>query len=119
MVNLLIVDKTQVPVNGAQIKLYYDNVSFGTVMSNTITLEYPLFTTNFQGQITIKDLPMGNYTVAIYYHGQFIQNSTANTTLAINHINTQIPHFPYWILIFTGISVIFAIAGFVYYRKNR
>lgn len=116
--NMLSLDSVSFPVRGASLKLYYGNVTFGTVMSKAETMQVAPKTTDSNGQVIVSDLPYGTYTIGVYYRGNFVQNMTVITTGSLTFLNTKIPHFPTWMLIFGGISAAVLVVGLYIYRKN-
>ncbi len=118
-INLLLLDTINIPITGAEVVLYYEGVVWGSVMSNDKTYPIASKISDSTGQIMIPDLADGNYTIEISYNNEFIMNISVDPDLVINIINTPIPHFPTWILIYNSIFVIITVIGFFLYNKNR
>ncbi|MHA1727383.1 MAG: hypothetical protein ACTSWY_01465 [Promethearchaeota archaeon] len=115
--NLTVVDNINQPLQNVEVRLYYENVTYGTLMFDGNYYPITPKITDLYGQVSFPDVPYGNYKVEIFYGGVFIQNSTISTIIPINIISTSIPHFPMWILIFSSISFILALVGFIIYRR--
>ncbi len=117
--DLTIMDQINTPIQGAEIRVFYSNKSYGTVMS--AGTNYPIspkFSAN-NGQISIPDMPYGNFTIEVYFNGEYIGTFSAATTTTMNYIYTSIPHFPTTILVFLFSSLAFVAIGFFIYNKNQ
>ena len=76
---------------------------------------------NENGEVTIDDVPNGNYTAKIFHVDGEIKLAEAEVSafLDLNYVKTQIIHFPILILIFGGITGIILILGLKIYRKRE
>ena len=116
--NVLITDNINVPISGVSVKLYYHNVSYGTLMSQD--LEYSVATkeTDSRGQIHFTEVPYGDLVIEIVHNGKGIQNTTVNAENTINIVQTTIIHFPTWILSYSLISIAMIVGGLFFYKKK-
>jgi hypothetical protein len=117
--DLTIMDQINTPIQGAEIRVFYSNVSYGTVMSSEINHPISPKFSDVNGQISIPDMPYGNFTIEVYFNGEHIGSYSATTTAFMNYIFTQIPHFPTTVLIFIFSSLAFVALGFIIYKKNQ
>ncbi len=75
--------------------------------------------TNEYGEVIIKDVPNGNFTVYIYSGDQLLTKSSVNPFIYTNYIPTDIAHFPIWIIIFGTINGIIAFIGILIHLSNK
>ncbi|GAG78709.1 unnamed protein product, partial [marine sediment metagenome] len=71
------------------------------------------------GQITLDNVPRGNYTIRVFWQGKFVEEASVSTFNEINYINTNIPHSPLWIIIFGVITGSILIIGVIFYQKFK
>jgi hypothetical protein len=116
---IVVTDNIKMPLVGANIEIFYYGQKYGTYISNDEVQPIPPGKTNEHGEITLKNVPIGNYTVRVYYNGFFLKESIVSTDIDRNHIHTSYPHFPLWILIFGSISGIILVIGVIFYLKNK
>ncbi|MFX1435693.1 MAG: carboxypeptidase-like regulatory domain-containing protein [Promethearchaeota archaeon] len=116
---VVITDSIKMPLVGANVKLFYYGVQYGTYMSNYSVQPLNPGNSNENGAITLKDVPYGNYTIRVYYNGIFIKESMVNPENYINYIHTDYPHFPLWLLLFGLINVVIVFFGIILYIKNK
>ncbi|MHA1821817.1 MAG: hypothetical protein ACTSU2_06070 [Promethearchaeota archaeon] len=119
ILNIMIVDKENFPLKGVEVKIYYMNVSYGTVMSYKGNEVIPPLITDNYGQVIVPDVPYGNYYIEVIKNGHTLVNSTVTTEYTLNIVSTTIPHFPLWILIYASASTVIMITGWILYRKNK
>jgi len=117
--NLIVLDNVKIPVGGAELKIFYQDVPFGTLMSAVKTNQIPLKYTDNSGQVILSNVPNGKYSIEVYYKGKYISTYNVTTTNSLNYIFTSIPHFPIWIIIFSCISLVICLNGIYIYRKYR
>jgi len=118
---VVITDQVLNPVEGVVVKFYYFNHSYGTYISLELSQSIPLQITDFSGRVTLPYVPKGLYRVELYTAAnQFVANGTADTEIALNYINTPIPHVPTTIIIFTLLySIIFLIGAWIYIKNKK
>ncbi|MFX1410197.1 MAG: carboxypeptidase-like regulatory domain-containing protein [Promethearchaeota archaeon] len=116
---IIIFDNIKMPVVGLKVLVYYYNKSYGTYISNTQIQPIAPLKTNENGEVRLKNVPNGNYTVEVYQHGKLITRTNVSTYNEINYIYTNIIHIPIWILIFGTINGSFLIIGIIFYIKNK
>ncbi|MFX1477998.1 MAG: hypothetical protein ACFFCI_07685 [Promethearchaeota archaeon] len=119
LLKLAITDNIKMPLVGARIEIYYYGLMYGTYVSNKQIYPISPGNTNENGNLIIKNVPRGNYSVQIYYNGNFIQETVVSTDNDMNYIYTTVPHFPLWILIFGIITGIITVIGALFYIKNK
>ncbi len=116
---ILITDNINSPLIDAEVKLYYYGALYGTYMSNEDTQPIPTPKTDENGEILIKNVPNGNYTLKIYQNDQKIMETTVTTYTDINYVVTNVIHAPLWILLFASVSLTIFVIGFVFYNHNK
>ena len=119
---IIITDNIKMPLVGASVEVFYFGQKFGTYISNDQIQPIPPGITNEHGEIVLKNVPHGNYTIRVYYNAKFIIESTVSTYNEINYIYTNVPHVPLWILIFgiiNGTILIIGVAFYLKYKKTR
>lgn len=116
---IVVTDNIKMPIMGLKVLIYYYNVSYGTYISNYRTQPTAPLKTNENGEVTLNNVPKGNYTVEVYQHGNLIIRTTASTDNEINYIYTNIMHIPIWILVFGSINGFFLIIGIIIYLKSK
>lgn len=116
---LIITDNIKMPLIGADLEVYYFGQKYGTYISKDKVQPISPGKTNENGEIIIKNLPYGNYTVKVFQNGVFLRESNVNTYTEINYIYTSYPHFPIWIIIFGSLNGIILIFGVIFYLKNK
>ncbi len=116
-----VTDNINMPLVGVNIILYYYQKQYGTYISNDLVQPMAPVSTNENGEVVIRNVPNGNYTVMIYEDGRLIKESTVNTYQRFNYIVSDELHFPLVILIFGVISGVFILLGVIFYiqYKNR
>ncbi|MFX1567176.1 MAG: hypothetical protein ACFFCV_02280 [Promethearchaeota archaeon] len=116
---LIITDNIKMPLIGADLEVYYFGQKYGTYISKDQVQPISPGKTNENGEIIIKNIPYGNYTIKVFQNGDFLTESDVNTYTEINYIYTSYPHFPLWIIIFGGLNSIILIFGVIFYLKNK
>ncbi len=118
--SVVVSDHIKAPLAGMILKFYFFNQTYGTYISSVKSQPIPQKITNYAGQVLLYNIPIGVYTVEVYNSlGQFIMNETADTSIAINYIDTTVMHFPTWIIIFSIIYSIILLVGVWIYIKNK
>ena len=115
---IVITDSIRMPLVGYRIELKYYGKNYGTYISNNFTQPMASAYSDENGEILVKDVPNGNYTVKVYQGTVLITELQINTFREVNYLITDVIHFPLWILIFGGISVILILLGLLLYFKN-
>ncbi|MFX1325844.1 MAG: hypothetical protein ACFE8N_12900, partial [Promethearchaeota archaeon] len=116
---IIITDNIKMPLVGANVKILYFETIYGTFMSNDIIQPVPIGRTNENGELVVRDVPNGNYTLLVYYQNNFIKQANITTDKEINYIYTDMLHFPLWILIFGIINGLIIVTGILFYLKNK
>jgi hypothetical protein len=116
---IVITDNIRMPLIGYRIELIYFGKAFGTYISNDLTQPMAPAYSNENGEILIENVPNGNYTVKIYQDNVIIMNVIINTFSEVNYINTNVPYFPLWILIFGGINGALILIGLIIYFNHK
>jgi hypothetical protein len=107
------------PLVGAKLKILYFEKSYGTYISNWQIQPISLRNTDENGEVIIDNVPIGNYTVRVYFEGSFIKEAAISTNNDINYIFTTVPHFPLWIIVFGTINGIILLIGLIYFLRYR
>ena len=115
---IVITDSIRMPLVGYRIELKYYGKNYGTYISNNFTQPMASAYSDENGEILIENVPNGNYTVKVYQGTVLITELQINTFREVNYLITDVIHFPLWILIFGGISVILVMLGLLLYFKN-
>lgn len=118
----IVADAIKVPLTGYTVNVYYGGLLFGTRMNAYFTYPGSQKTTNDQGQIIIRNVPVGNFTIELLdANGVPIENLTANSlhSFSENLLVSSVPHIPSIISIFGGLSLGILLIGLFLYRKNN
>jgi len=115
---IVITDSIRMPLVGYRIELKYYGKNYGTYISNNFTQPMASAYSDENGEILIENVPNGNYSVKVYQGTVLITELQINTFREVNYLITDVIHFPLWILIFGGISVILILLGLLLYFKN-
>ncbi|MHA2048807.1 MAG: prealbumin-like fold domain-containing protein [Promethearchaeota archaeon] len=115
----IVTDNIKMPLVGATLEIFYYGAVYGTYVSNEVAQPITPGNTDENGELIVRNLPHGNYTVRVFHQGRFLKEVQANTNTEIINITTNYPHFPLWISIFGLTNVIILILGLLYYRKNK
>ena len=116
---IVITDNIRMPLIGYRIELIYFGKAFGTYISNDLTQPMAPAYSNENGEILIENVPNGNYTVKIYQDNVIIMDALINTFSEVNYINTRVPYFPLWILVFGGINGALILIGLIIYFNHK
>ncbi|MEJ2278304.1 MAG: hypothetical protein P8Y70_11245 [Candidatus Lokiarchaeota archaeon] len=120
---IIVRDNINTPVYNVKVRLLYYGREFGTFVSRNWTQPTSPLITDQNGEIILKNVPRGNYSLDVLYNNKIIKTQTVDTTINPNIVPTNIPHFPLIFLIFISISgIIFASGAIVYIfnkRRNR
>ncbi len=116
---LVVTDNLNMPLIGVDvIVLYYDR-PFGTYISKSSTQPIAPLSTDQNGEIILKNLPNGNYTIQIYRNGNLRAIQIVSTNTEEHYIKTNILHIPVVIMVFGGISTITLVIGIILYLRNK
>lgn len=117
--SIIIMDKISTPLEGYSIKLFIGNQLYGTSINNFTTMPYPMMSSDENGEILFRSVPIANYTIEIYNkNGIYLENATVTPLEEHNNVLTNIPHYPVSILVFTGVSAALITIGYVIFKKN-
>ncbi|MHA1296392.1 MAG: hypothetical protein ACTSPH_07275 [Promethearchaeota archaeon] len=116
---IVVTDNIYMPIMNLRVKLYYYSKSYGTYISKDYVIPMAPAITNEYGEVIIKDVPNGNFTVYIYSGDQLLTKSSVNPFIYTNYIPTDIAHFPIWIIIFGTINGIIAFIGILIHLSNK
>ena len=116
---IVLTDNINMPLIGSRVELYYYNKPYGTYISNNFTQPMAPAYSDENGEIFLRNVPNGNYTIKIYQSTQLIKVSLINTFSQIVIVKSDFIHFPIWILIFGSISLIFVLLGLWFYINNK
>jgi len=116
---IIITDNIRMPLVGYRIELIYFGIKYGTYISNDFIQPMAKAYSDENGEILIENVPNGNYTVKVYDGNTLIAETLINTFREVNYFQTDVLHFPLWILIFGGLSGILLLIGLVFYFNNK
>ncbi len=116
---IIVTDNIKMPIMDLKLRIYYYDLNYGTYISNNRTQPIAPLKTNENGEVSLYNVPKGNYTVEVYQYGNLIIRTNVSTYNEINYIYTNIMHIPIWILIFGSINGSFLIIGIIVYLKNK
>ena len=115
---IVLTDNIRMPLVGYRVELEYYGKNYGTYISNDFNQPMAYAYSDENGEISIENVPNGNYTVKVYQGTVVITEFQINTFREVNYLVTNIIHFPLWILIFAGINGILILLGILLYFKN-
>jgi hypothetical protein len=116
---IIITDNIRMPLAGYRVELFYFGKKYGTYISNDLIQPMAQTYSDENGAVLIENVPNGNYTVRIYQGNILISESLINTFREINYFQTDVIHFPFWILIFGGTTAVLFLIGLVSYFNNK
>ncbi len=116
---IIITDNIRMPLVGYRIELIYFGKKYGTYISNDLIQPMAKMYSDENGEILIENVPNGNYTVKVYDGNTLIAETLINTFSEVTYFQTDVLHFPLWIIIFGGISGILLLIGLVLYFNNK
>ena len=116
---IIITNNIKMPLVGAKIEVFYYGQEFGTFISLDKSQPLALPESDDNGEILLRNVPHGNYTVKVYYNGRFIKEADTSTYRENNFIYTSIPHIPIWILIFGLFNGVILVVGVIFYLKYK
>ncbi|MFX0081602.1 MAG: hypothetical protein ACFE94_07610 [Candidatus Hodarchaeota archaeon] len=116
---IVITDSIKMPLVGAKIEVFHFGATYGTYISNQNIQPIIPSISDENGKIVLYNVPRGNYTIKVYWEGRVVKEAIISTSKEINYVYTNVIHFPFWILIFGGISGIILIFGVIFYIKNK
>ena len=116
---IVIADNIFMPLSGITVEFYYYNKPYGTYISNERVEPNAPIISDENGEVILRDVPNGNYTLKLYRDNLILMETTVDTFSAVNYIATDIVHFPLWILIFGLISGSIILVGYIVYRKYK
>ncbi|TFG00362.1 MAG: hypothetical protein EU541_02480 [Promethearchaeota archaeon] len=116
---LIITDTLNMPLIGVEVRIYYQGKLFGTYISQETVQPIGPLSTNQNGEISIKNIPIGNYTIKVYQYGMHQATRIVSTESNVHYIKTDIIHIPVLIIIFGSISAIIFILGILLYLRNN
>ncbi len=117
--SIIIMDRISTPLEGYSVKLFIGNSSYGTSINNFINMPFPMISSDGNGEVVFRSVPIANYTIKIYNkNDDYLENATVTPLEEKNYIVTSIPHYPVTILVFTAISAALISIGFIIFKKN-
>jgi len=116
---IIITDIIHMPIMNLNLELYFYNKPFGTYISNDFIQPSASISTDFNGEVSIKNLPTGNYTLRIFRKSNLIKETVINTFSKTHYIITDVLHFPLVIMIFGLISGIIFLIGLILYLNSK
>jgi len=116
---IIITDNIRMPIAGLDVKIYYYGELYGTYISLDKNQPIGPQITDENGEILVKNVPNGNYTIKIYQNEVLIKEAEVSAYLEVNYVATPIIHFPLVIMIFGSISGTIFIIGLIIYRKQK
>jgi hypothetical protein len=116
---VVITDDIKMPLIGAKIEVFHFGVIYGTYISLNRSQPVIPARADENGQIILKNVPRGNYTIRVYWQGRFVKEASISTFNEINYIRTNIPNSALWIIIFGSITGTILIMGVIFYLKYK
>ena len=116
---IIITDNIFMPLTNMRAEIYYYGVIYGTYISNQNYQPISPAITDQNGEITLLNVPDGNYTLKIFQNDVLLAETSISAYVDINYVVTTIPHLPIWIIVFGSINGVLICLGFVIYRKNK
>ena len=114
-----VTDNIRMPIAGLDVKIYYYGELYGTYISNEKNQPIGTTITDENGEILVKNVPNGNYTIKIYQGETLVKEAEVSAYIDINYVITPLIHFPFVIMVLGSIyGLIFGI-GYYIYRKQK
>jgi hypothetical protein len=116
---IVITDDIKMPLVGAKIEIFQFGVVYGTYISNSTSQPINPQPSDENGQIIVYNVPRGNYSIRVYWRGNFVKEAQVSTFNEVNYVYTSIPHSPLWIIIFGSIIGTILLIGAIFYQKYK
>ncbi len=117
--HIKITDNIRMPVSGLDVKIYYYGELYGTYISNEKSQPIGKTITDENGEIMVKDVPNGNYTIKVYQGETLIKEAEVSAYIELNYVITPIFHIPFVVMILGSMyGLIFSI-GYYIFRKKK
>ncbi len=114
-----ITDNINMPLVNFKVEIYYFGLIYGTYMSlDRVEPSAPTITDQ-NGEIYIRNVPNGNYTLMVYLNDVAILETSVSAYRVINYVATDIPHIPLIGIIFSIVSILIILIGLVLYNKKK
>jgi hypothetical protein len=118
--SLVIADQTDTPLSGAVVKLFWNNMTYGTYMSQKLNVTLAPKLSDSAGNVQYTSVPAdGNYSVVVQYEGNTYGPYLVSTSQTVNLVTTAIPHLPTWVISFASFCGLIFVIGYWRYRKFR
>ncbi|MHA1647936.1 MAG: hypothetical protein ACTSVL_10220 [Promethearchaeota archaeon] len=117
-----VTDNIKVPLSGLKVNVNFGGEKYGTKINKFNSFPIGIKTTNAQGQVTLYNMPRGNFTIEVFKGNTLLGDqliASSMNTVDQNMLVSSISHFPMIIIVFAAISVATVIVGFLLYRKNN
>ncbi|MFX1358266.1 MAG: hypothetical protein ACFFA8_13425 [Promethearchaeota archaeon] len=116
---IIVTDRIRMPIINLDLEIYFYDKPYGSYISNDLTEPSAPVSTNFNGEVSFKNLATGNYTIRIYRRNNLIKETVISTFSKTHYIITDAIHFPLVIIIFGSISGIVFLIGLILYLNSR
>ena len=116
---VVITDNIQMPISGLNIELFYFGLPYGTYISNDKIQPMAPISTDGAGEIIVRNVPNGNFTIRILQNQIPIMETIVSSYTDINHVNTTLLHFPLIIIILSIFFGLITLIGLAIYLKFR
>lgn len=116
---IIVTDRIRMPIINLDLEIYFYDKPYGSYISNDLTEPSAPVSTNFNGEVSFKNLATGNYTIRIYRRNNLIKETVISTFSKTYYIITDAIHFPLVIIIFGSISGIVFLIGLILYLNSR
>jgi len=115
---LIITDNINMPLWYLDVEVYYNDILYGTYISNNFTQPIAPLVANENGEIILANIPSGNYRIEVFQAGHQLKTVNINTEQETHYIATNVLHFPSVVLTFGIISTIILVAGVLIFLRN-
>jgi len=118
--SIVVTDQTQTPISGAQVQLFWYNMTYGTYLRRDLNLTMAPKLSDSTGDVSYPSVPAyGNYSIVVQYLGNTYGPYNVYTNQSVNLVTTMIPHLPVWVISYASFSAVIFVIGYWRYRKFR
>lgn len=119
---VIITDNIRMPLRNIEVEIQYYGKTYGSYISKEQVQPTSKTITDNNGEIFIKNVPSGDYTLLVFQQGKQIEKATVLAYKQINYVITDITHYPVVILSFlipSSVLIILGVLVYLFYKKKE